>query len=142
MDLVVVTNKQLFFLIQFAVYHFLFHFSFPRRLAVCSSGLSAQHPLLSLYQDVSHCVGQNYWCPLPGHSRGLKESQVSSNKEKLNVNVSGNPIQNGGYGSKNSVAQCRLDASSWFDYDKLCTFFSNYLSNSKITIPRDLWLNV
>lgn len=137
--MVVVTNKQLLFLIPCAVNHFLFHF-FPRRLPAFSSGLSAQHPILSLYQDVNHCVGQNYWCPL--QSGGLKESQLSSNKEELTVNVAfciGFPET---CGSENSVAQRRLDANNWFDYHKLCTFFSNYLINSKITIPRDLWLNV
>lgn len=45
-------------------------------------------------------------------------------------------------GSENSVARCSLDASNWFDYHNSCTFFFYYLSNSKITIPKDLWLNM
>lgn len=55
-------------------------------------------------------MGQNYWCPLPGHSGGLKESQLSSNMEKLNVNVSGTSVQNAACGSEDSVAQRRLVA--------------------------------
>lgn len=128
LDMVVVTNKWLFCLIPFAVYHFPFHFSFPRCLAAFSSGLSAQHPVLSVHQDVSHCLWQNYRCPLPGRSGGWTESQPSSNKEKWNVNVSENPIQNAACSSENSVAQFRLDASSWLDYHKLCTFFSVWVT--------------
>lgn len=128
LDMVVVRNKQLFCLISLAVYHFPFHSSFPKCLAAFSSGLSAQHPILSLHQDVSHCVWPSYWCPLPGHSGGLRESQLSSNEEKWNVNVSENPIQNAACSSEISVAQSRLDASNWLDYHKLCTFFSIWVT--------------
>lgn len=47
-------DKQPFCPIPFAAHHFLFCLCFSRHLAAFTSGLSVQHPVLALHQDVSH----------------------------------------------------------------------------------------